>query len=214
MQRIGLLGGTFDPVHFGHLRPALDLVEALQLDVMRLLPCHRPSHREQPGASTEQRIAMLRCATEDVPQLVVDAREAERDKPSYSVDTLQSFREEYPQSQLLFFMGMDAFNHFTQWHRWQRILELAHLVVVPRPGASLSGESEQLLMSRQRGAGNDLDDLAGGILLQPVTQIEISATTLRDRVNKGQDIHYLTADCVRHYIVRNRLYINGETEHK
>lgn len=206
MHRIGILGGTFDPVHFGHLRPALDLADALGLDTLRLLPCHQPSHRGRPGASTMQRIAMLRHAIEGVPRLMVDTRESERDKPSYSVDTLQSFRDEFADAQLLFFMGLDAFQNFCNWHQWQRILELAHLVVVPRPAVQLDGDAEHLMMSRKRDSREELQDLAGGILMQPVTQMEISATAIRAMVAAGRDIRYMTPDSVCRYIAQHQLY--------
>ena len=99
---IGIFGGTFDPVHIGHLRTAIELRESLGLDKCTLLPCHKPSHRAQPGATTDQRIAMLREATAGLEQLEVDTREALRDKPSYSVDTLSSFREQSPNACLLY----------------------------------------------------------------------------------------------------------------
>lgn len=203
------MGGTFDPIHFGHLRPALELAELLELDVVRMIPCHRPAHRESPGASTSQRIEMLTLATEGTSHLVVDTREAERDKPSYSVDTLRSFREEFPDSQLLFFMGLDAFNQFTEWYQWEKILELAHLVVVPRPGVSPSETALQLLKSRELRSPNELIEVAGSILRQPVAQLEISATAIRNLVAQRRDIRYLVPETVRNYIEKESLYVAG-----
>jgi len=206
VNRIGIFGGTFDPVHFGHLRPALELRESLGLDMVRLLPCHVPAHRDTPGATTLQRIAMLKLALGDVSGLMVDTRESERDTRSYSFTTLLTFREDYPESQLVFFMGMDAFAKFSTWHRYEDILELAHLVVIERPGSSLSGVEERLLMSRQVDRLNETHVCAGSIVLQRVSQSDISASRIRSLVAAGRDIRYLVPESVRDYILQQRLY--------
>jgi len=203
---IGIFGGTFDPVHIGHLRTAIELRESLGLDKCTLLPCHKPSHRGQPGASSEQRIAMLHDAIAGVDQLEVDAREALRDGPSYSFDTLASFRQESPDARLVFCMGVDAFDGFTRWHRYEEILSLAHLVVVSRPGSTVSGPSADLLTERQVASADLLAGQSGGILMQSLTQIEISATRIRELVSQNRDINYLVPETVRRYIHNNGLY--------
>jgi len=203
---IGIFGGTFDPVHIGHLRTAIEIREILGLEKCTLLPCHKPSHRGQPGASTEQRIAMLREATAGVEQLEVDVREALRDQPSYSVDTLSSFRKELPNARLVFCMGLDAFNGFTDWYRWEEILSLAHLLVVSRPGSTVSGPSAGLLSKHQVSDASEFSGLAGSILLQSLTQMEISATRIRELVSQNRDINYLVPETVRRYIHNNGLY--------
>jgi len=137
-QRIGLFGGTFDPVHYGHLRPAIEMAEVYALNALHLMPNHRPAHRDQPTASTQQRIEMLELATESLPQLIVDPREALRDEPSYTFDTLSELKAEQPQAQLIFFMGLDAFSAFETWYRWEEVIELANLVIINRPNAVLS----------------------------------------------------------------------------
>jgi len=205
-RRIGIFGGTFDPVHFGHLRPALEMCELLALDSLRMLPCHLPAHRDEPRATTKQRIEMLQLACRHSPTLQVDDREARRNAPSYSVDTLKSFREEFADAQLLFFMGMDAFAKFTHWYRWEEILTLAHLVVVDRPGAQLHGAEERLLMSRQCENPDDLEQNAGQILTLDVAQFEISATNIRELIADQRDIRFLLPESVREYIVREQLY--------
>jgi len=203
---IGIFGGTFDPVHIGHLRTAIEIRESLGLEKCTLLPCHKPSHRSQPGASTEQRIAMLHEATAGVEQLEVDAREALRDKPSYSVDTLSSFRSELPNARLVFCMGLDAFDGFTGWHRWEEILSLAHLLVVSRPGSTVSGPAADLLSERQVADARQFSGLSGSILMQSLTQMEISATRIRELVSQNRDINYLVPETVRRYIHNNGLY--------
>ncbi len=193
-HRIGVLGGTFDPVHYGHLRPALELSEALELDVMTLIPNHRPVHRGQPQATTEQRLAMLELAVEGT-ALQVDDREARRDEPSFSVDTLQAMHNEHPDSALVFCMGEDAFNGFESWHRWERILELANIVVMERPETQLSDWALQLIEQR-----------SGVIQRRRVTQLSISATDIRRRVFHGLSIRYLVPEPVKEYITHNNLY--------
>ena len=203
---IGIFGGTFDPIHIGHLRTAIELRDSLGLDHIKLLPCHLPAHRDRPGASSKQRITMLELAVEGLDTLVVDKREAERDSPSYSVDTLTSFRAELPDTQLLFCMGMDAFSGFTDWYRWEAILEIAHLVVVDRPGSSLSSASAELLASRKCASVTDLIQPAGSILLQSVAQFDVSATRIRQLVSQKRDISYLVPEAVGRYVNEQGLY--------
>ena len=206
-ERIGLFGGTFDPVHFGHLRPALELAEAFGLRTLRLLPAHRPAHRGPTGASSSQRIAMLEAAVQGVPRLAVDTREARRERPSYTIDTLTELRAERPAATLLFFLGLDAFAGFADWHRPDDILALANLVVVERPGESLPAEAGRLV-ERQRARAGDVirDGVAGAIVRADVTQLAISATDIRRRVAAGQNPRFLLPEPVREYIVANGLY--------
>ncbi len=205
-NRVGLLGGTFDPVHIGHLRSAIELRDALSLDHIKLLPCHVPSHRDTPDASTTHRINMLRDAIGDVGGLILDTREADHDRPSYTIDTLTSFRNEMPQATLLFCMGMDAFNLFTGWHRWEDILDVAHLVVIDRPGAVLDGAEAELFDRYRCHSPEELAGPSGSILLQAVTQFDVSATRIRELVRLKRDISYLVPAAVSRYINEHRLY--------
>ena len=207
MSRIGLFGGTFDPVHFGHLRPALEMAEYYGLDTLYLLPNHRPQHRDKPQANTEQRIQMLRHAVRAVPRLAVDSREAERDVPTYTIDTLLAVRNENPSATLLFFMGMDAFALFDAWHRWEDILTVANLVVIDRPGHVLSEFADSLIKRQTRAVGDKIETGSCGVIeRQEVTQLSISATNVRLRVSKGQNIRFLLPESVRKYILEQRLY--------
>lgn len=204
--KVGLLGGTFDPVHIGHLRTAIELCDVLSLDHLKLIPCHVPSHRDLPNASTAHRIKMLREAIGDIERLSLDTREAERDEPSYTVDTLTSFRQELPNATLLFCMGMDAFNLFTTWHRWEEVLSLAHLVVVDRPGSELDGAEAELLARRRCTSPDTLLGVSGSILLLSVTQFDVSATRIRELVSLKRDISYLVPVAVSRYISMHNLY--------
>ena len=205
--RVGLFGGTFDPVHFGHLRAALELAEGAGLDRLRLLPNHRPVHRGPTAASTADRLAMLGLGVAGTAALEVDPREALRDGPSYTVETLEAVRAELPDATLVFFMGMDAFSGFPGWHRPDRILALANLVVVDRPGATLSGEARALMDRRAALSGTRVEDgAAGAIERRQVTQLEISATRIRDAVRSGRSCRFLLPEEVRGYIDEKGLY--------
>ena len=138
MRRVGLLGGTFDPVHFGHLRSAVEVCEQLQLDELRLIPSARPPHRGMPGATAAQRLRMVELALGQGGGLQVDDRELQRERPSYTVETLESLRQELGSDVALFMvLGWDAFCGLPSWHRWESLLELANLVVLQRPDYDL-----------------------------------------------------------------------------
>ncbi len=206
-QRIALLGGTFDPVHFGHLRTALELLESTAADVLHLLPNHQPAHRGATTASTADRLAMLECAVQGASGLVVDGREAQRTGPSYTVDTLAEFREAMPSATLVFCMGLDAFSGFTRWYQPERILELANLVVVDRPGAELSEASEALLTRQCERLGTHIRNGSTGVIARrSVTSLAISATRLRADLAQGRSVRFLVPEAVREYIEQHGLY--------
>ncbi len=191
---IGILGGTFDPVHFGHLRPALDVRQALGLDEIRLLPCHVPPHRPQPLASTQQRTLMLQAAIAGVDGFVIDEREFERDGLSYTFDTLQSLRKDLPGKTLCLLVGMDAFRGLPTWHRWHELLNHCHIVVMTRPRAKFpeKGElAEYIHMHRARDAAMLRTQPTGLLWFQEVTQLEISATRLRALLAAGEQADFL-----------------------
>lgn len=208
MQRIGILGGTFDPVHFGHLRPAVEIRAVLGLDHLRLIPARVSPLRDMPGATGADRVAMLRAAVDGYDDLVVDDRELERPGPSYTVDTLEALAADFPDARLFFVMGADAFADFERWHRWQGILERAHLVVTRRPDTELTVPAVL--------AGSVVDDApgleraaAGRVWVQPVTQLDISATGIRRAAARGADLRFLMPDGARRYLEDHRLYAQG-----
>ncbi len=212
MERVGLLGGTFDPIHFGHLRLGLELREALALDEVRFIPCHNPPHRNGSVASFEQRLTMLEYALKGVSGTVVDSRELLRDEPSYTVDTLASLRQERPDAIFFWFMGMDAFASFMSWHQWEKILTLTHLVVSPRPdsGSVLSKSMRALLDERQIDCSKmnsvESEQQSGGIYIQAITQFDISATRIRSLSASGQPLNYLLPERVRQFIEQEKIY--------
>jgi len=206
---IGILGGTFDPIHFGHLRSALELYQALDLAEVRLVPCFQPVHRKMPVASPSQRLAMAMIAVESEPALRVDNREIERKGPSYTIDTLESLRAELPNTPLCLIMGIDALLSFPSWHRWQDILGLAHLLIAHRPQYQLpsTGIVADLLKERLKHQAIDLhQSLSGHILLHPVTPLEISATEIRKQFAMEGNPRYLLPNSVYNYIKEHGTY--------
>jgi nicotinate-nucleotide adenylyltransferase len=206
---IGILGGTFDPVHFGHLRPALEIRQALGLDEVRLIPCHIPPHRPQPVANPEQRTAMLQAAIENYPDFVIDEREFGHGGPSYTLDTLVSLRQEVVGKTLCLLLGMDAFRGLTAWHRWRELLNYCHMVVMTRPRAELPEQGELADFVRLHRAQDVamLQSQAGGLLwFQAVTQLEISATEVRRLLATGEPADFLLPASVLDYINREGLY--------
>lgn len=212
---IGVLGGTFDPIHHGHLRPALDVLQALRLDQVRLIPLSVAVHRAQPVAAALQRLEMVQAAVQGEPGLAVDDRELGRPGGSYSYDTLASLRSELgPERPICFLTGADAFREFLTWHRPRDILGLAHLVVMERPGAGeLADPALRRLVAerRARGRAELAGAPAGRILCQPVTALDISATGIRDLLARGLSPRYLLPDAVLDYIRREGLYGGDES---
>jgi nicotinate-nucleotide adenylyltransferase len=207
---VGILGGTFNPVHYGHLRSALELVERLQLHQLRLMPCAEPPHREAPSCSAAHRAAMVKLAVAGEPRLACDARELQRSGKSYTIDSLQELREELGAGQsLCLVMGCDAVLGITRWHRWQELLDWAHIVVIARPGWNLPGsgvvadwlgnhrlESSQALQQRS----------AGGIIIEELRPLAISSTEIRGLMQEGQSARYLLPEPVLDYIQMHSLY--------
>jgi len=203
---IGIFGGTFDPVHYGHLRSALEVKELFGLDEVRLIPCHQPPHRDQPKASATMRLQMLQQAINHEPGLIVDSRELDRAGPSYMVDTLKSLREEFSEQALLLFIGSDAFENLTSWHRWQQLFDYAHLVVLTRPGYAIKS-LDSFFNPRLANAKTELSKTpAGSIFFQPVTQLDISATAIRNMIALKQSPRFLLPDAVIEYIQQHQLY--------
>ena len=209
MRKIGIFGGSFDPVHFGHLRPALEILEALSLDHIRFIPSGQPPHRGVPQAPAATRLAMLKAAVADEKRFQVDERELKRATPSYTFDTLEELRAEHPGDRLVLMLGLDAFLGFTGWRRLKEILDLAHLVVAHRPGSALDAHGEIAMLVQER----QVDDVqalmahaAGRIMLQPVTQLEISSSQVRQTVARSADVRYLVPEAVRRVIQDSKCY--------
>jgi nicotinate-nucleotide adenylyltransferase len=209
MQLIGIYGGTFDPIHYGHLRTALELRETLELDAVHFVPCANPPHRGAPMMPGVLRLRMVQAAIRGQSGFIADDRELKRSGLSYTVDTLASFREQYSADSLCLMLGMDAFLNLPQWHRWRELLDLAHVVVAHRPGwtAPEAGILGELLHEVRTADAADLQSApAGRIHVQAVTQLEISSTDLRASIRGGLDPRFLMPDSVRQIIIETECY--------
>ncbi|MDD2659441.1 MAG: nicotinate-nucleotide adenylyltransferase [Methylococcales bacterium] len=203
---IGIFGGTFDPVHYGHLRSALEVKEIFGLTEVRLIPSAQPPHRDQPAATATMRLHMLELAIKNQPGLIIDTRELNRHGASYMVDTLMSLRQEFPIEPLLLFIGGDAFNQLKTWHQWRHLFDYAHIVVMTRPGFELQNPDD-FFKVRQAGKITQLaHNAAGKLYFQQVTQLDISATAIRNMIAEQKNPGFLLPDTVIAYIRQNKLY--------
>jgi nicotinate-nucleotide adenylyltransferase len=204
-----VLGGTFDPVHIGHLRGALEVAESLGLDEVRLLPNARPPHRDTPQVAAADRLAMVEGAVRGMRLLQVDARELQRDAPSYTIDTLESMRAELAvDDQLLLLLGWDAFCGLPSWHRWEELLEHCHILVLQRPDADHEPPDalRNLLAARAVSDPQALKGASGQITFVWQTPLAVSATQIRQLLASGKSVRFLVPDAVLAYIEAHGLY--------
>ena len=214
---LGLLGGTFDPIHLGHLRLAEEARETLALERVRLIPAGQPPHRGQPGSTADDRLAMVQLAASGNPGLEVDDGEVRITQKSYTVLTLERLRAELgPQRPLVLILGADAFEGLPGWHRWQELFALTHIAVANRPGyspharrwpATLSPELATACQDRHTTDPADLRTApAGRVIPFDMTPLAISASLIRDLIGNGHSARYLLPDSVLGYIGTHRLY--------
>lgn len=212
MQLIGLLGGTFNPIHNGHLRLAQELADALDFNEVRFIPSAQPPHKAVPAVSAKHRTAMVQLAIADNPLFKLDTRELNRAGASYTIDTLISLQEELGGNDALcLIMGSDAFARLNTWHRWQALLDYCHIVLVQRPTSAtppkLAEELSVLLHDHYTENVSDLaNENAGYIHMQKITALDISATDIRTQLELGFSPRYLMPDNVLDYIKNNKLY--------
>jgi nicotinate-nucleotide adenylyltransferase len=205
MKLIGINGGTFDPVHYGHLRPALEVMQHLGLEQVRFVPCFRPVHKGEPNVSAQQRSEMIRLAINKQPKFALDTIEMDKGGPSYMVDTLRILKQDFADSALILMMGTDAFAKFDSWHKWQDILDLANILVMHRPGEPVpqNGKSGEIYKKYHV---NAFTQIHGQIKDMAVTQLDISSTRVRKYLQAGLSAEYLVPPCVMEYINKHGLY--------
>ena len=205
---ISILGGTFDPIHHGHLRIALDAAEVLGLSEIRLIPLGEAVHRAPPIASPQQRLEMLRLATAGHPLYRIDDREIRRGGPSYTIDTLRLLRADLPGETLCLLLGSDAYEGFMQWRDPEGILALANLAILFRPGEDRPQDEQltALTMPRLYPAEILATQPAGAIAEIPVTQLDIASSDIRQRIASGRDPSWLLPASVIDYIRAEELY--------
>ena len=212
MHLVGILGGTFNPIHLGHLRMAQELADALNLSEVRFIPAANPPHKNMPTVSAKHRAAMVQLAIAGNPIFTLDTCELERMGVSYTIDTLISLREELgADAALCLIMGSDAFVHLNTWARWHELLIYCHIILVQRPNTSQQPKlPNELAMLLQDHYTEDLEDLfnktAGYIHMQAITPLDISSTKIREALKKGTSTNYLIPESVITYIVTHKLY--------
>jgi len=213
-QPIGIFGGTFDPIHFGHLRPCLELCEQFNLEHIRYIPSFIPPHRDNPTIRVEMRVKMVEQAIAGESRFQLDKREIERQGPSYMVDTLKSLRQDFPNHPLGLIIGMDAFLKIHLWQRWQELLNYCHFIVMRRPDSDFEEPSnwpEELKKLHKEHKAVEIIELhkhlCGKIVFQNVTQLAISSTDIRSKLKQNRSIRYLVPDSVLDLISNNHLYL-------
>ncbi|MCC5903716.1 MAG: nicotinate-nucleotide adenylyltransferase [Halomonas sp.] len=209
--RVGMLGGTFDPVHLGHLRSAVEVREALGLDRLHMIPAPQPPLRQAPQVSPAQRFELLKLGIADTPGIIADDRELRRSGPSYSVETLAELRSEYGQDvPLTMVIGFDAFLKLTQWHKVGDIFALAHLVIIDRPGYQMPWPQPLKELVGNRGVDSVaalMQSPSGGVLtLTLPSMMSISATYVRARLKAGESVRYLLPEAVEKTILQQGFY--------
>lgn len=210
---ITLFGGTFDPVHLGHLNMAQQCVEHLQLSQLRFMPCAIPAHKAQPGISNAHRIAMLEAAIAPYSHFSVDLRELKRQGPSYSLLSLQELRSEHPNEPILFLIGLDSFNNLDKWFEWQAITQLCHILVFQRPNETVDLSTQLLEYQHTAQISSPAalhNELAGKLYFLPGKVMDIASSTIRQKLKKGQPCRELLPSAVSHYIDCHELYLSGE----
>jgi len=211
---IGLFGGTFNPIHFGHLRPAIDVADNLSLSELIFIPCGVPPHRGIPEVTAEIRYELIQTAIQNEPDLKVDDREIRHQGISYTVDTLRAYRQERGDESICLIIGKDAFLDLHTWHNWQEILQLAHLVVLHRPGYDIQNDTQwispalfSLMQTRVAYSLHALQDISCGYInFQAVTQLNISSTRIRELVRQDKNISFLLPESVKQKIIQLKLY--------
>lgn len=212
---IGLLGGTFDPIHFGHLRMAEELAGWLDLDQVRFIPAAQPPHRSQPRTAIHHRVEMTRLAIEANPKFMLDTREVDRKGMSFTVETLTSLRQELGTNDPLWlFMGADAFLGLNTWKNWSQLFDLANIAVAHRPGYRLAqtdalGDELREALHQHQVKDAAVNQASGQIILRPVTQLDISATAIRTAIREGKSPRYLLPEPVLDYIHTHHLYLHA-----
>jgi nicotinate-nucleotide adenylyltransferase len=218
MTHIGILGGTFDPIHLGHTLPAKAVADYLSLTKVLLIPANIPPHKATPNVSAKQRAEMVHLACSTEHSFICDERELKRDGNSYTVDTLKELAKAFPQQTLYFIVGLDSLLTFTQWYKYEEILSLCHLVVNTRPNYQLNNldpATTALLTNHQIHNINELKKYkSGGILLLPSTlpsyndhlHLDISSSDIRQKIANKQDCQQLLAPRVLTFINKNKLY--------
>lgn len=209
-QPIGIFGGTFDPVHLGHIQIARQVLDKCYLQKILFIPCYQPAHRHQPTATPTQRLEMLRLALENYPKFIVDAREIKRQGASFMIDTLQSLKQEYPNISLCLILGSDAFAKLNTWRNWQQLADYTNFIIINRPHiqTKLSPLIQNFLQQATITDPSKLSKIANGAIYQlNISPIPISATTIRQQLKNCKTPLSTLPKKVFNYINSKKIYI-------
>ncbi|MFL2539229.1 MAG: nicotinate-nucleotide adenylyltransferase [Candidatus Rariloculaceae bacterium] len=209
MNSIGIFGGTFDPIHNGHLRIALEALEELSLSAVHFIPCGQSPLRSEPATTNDIRLKMVKAAVEAEPRFIMDTREIKRGGPSYTYDTLTTLRDGHKENSICLILGMDSFISLPRWYRWEELIDLAHIVIAHRPGwkAPTEGPLGDFVQEHLAESSQDVvTKREGSLFVLPVTQLEISATKLRSSIRLGLDPKFLVPESVRAIIKETECY--------
>ncbi|MGJ8619209.1 MAG: nicotinate-nucleotide adenylyltransferase [Methylophilaceae bacterium] len=214
MRLVGILGGTFNPIHYGHLRMAQELADGLGMDKVKFIPSANPPHKDSVTVSAEHRATMVKLAIADNPKFSIDELELKRDGASYTIDTLISLRETLGNdTAICLMMGSDAFVKLNTWHRWQDLLDYAHIILVQRPNQgkpqeTLPEELQTLLRDHYIEDVSELSKTNAGLLnMQAISAHDISSSQIRENLKHGQSMKYLLPNEVIEYIQQEQLYL-------
>ena len=202
---IGIFGGTFDPIHNGHIQSVESLLKELEFKRIYLLPSSTPPHRQPTSTSAKDRLKMVSLAVADNEKLTADDREARQSGKSYTIDTLKSFRQEFSHRSIAFIVGMDAYLNMPEWKQWEQFLDYAHIIVMKRPGYHLTSQSwgEEF----KTGSEMRLTQMKlGHVYFADSNLIDISSTQIRERLAAGLSVQTLLSASVINYIKRKQLY--------
>lgn len=207
---LGIFGGAFDPVHFGHIKPAVALQARFGFEQIRFIPCRQAPHKTAAGASAQHRRDMLGLVTHSIPEFIVDDRELRRPGPSYTIDTLRELREEIGTTQILvLILGVDAFADFCSWHKYDEILSICHIMLLRRPGYRLADQGCEHVLYEKHGTDQVTQVLEaphGSIYLSDEQEFDISSSVIRRCVAEGRQPRYLLPGNVWNYIRKHDLY--------
>ncbi|CAM4444161.1 MAG: putative nicotinate-nucleotide adenylyltransferase [Legionella sp.] len=210
MEHIAIFGGTFDPIHNGHLQTSLSIQSSVKFDSYFFLPCKVPTIKPAAFASNEQRIKMIELAIKAYPQFKLDLREIQRDTPSYMVETLQSFRRDYPSASITLIIGYDAFISLPKWHQWEKLITLANILVINRNKFvqhQIPELMQQFLVNYQcKKKEVLLNSKASAVFMFDAGHYEISSTMIREEIKHGRDVGFEIPKEVYRYIKNEGLY--------
>ena len=207
-KRLGLFGGTFDPVHLGHLHAAQTLLSEFNLDTIYFIPAYQPVHRDSPQASIEQRLTMLQLTLAETDELILDTREIDRGGALYAKYTIDEYRQQFPEAELFFILGTDAFNAIDTWFEWRMLFDDINFIILPRPGYNLnySKDVAELISQKHQSMGANSEVIIGQVLHSQKAMLRLSATEVRTAIQNNEEISDLLSENAANFVKEHNIY--------